>query len=323
MLNLIKNHNSYIMNIPIIVIHRGTPFYLYPVLKQMRLFNPDNRICLISDGIPDGCDFVEYHDINDYWDSSVEFDKIYLHLSSNPRDYEMFCFQRWFVIRDFVQKQGFEYFLCVDSDVLLYCDVNNLFGKYLKYDVVICNEVELHCSLFSVDSLIRFCDHMTYMYTNEQSLTALKDIYQTFLVEKKLGGICDMTAFSRFKSNVDHIFDIGIPVDGACFDENISVSTGFEMEGDKKKIYWNDNLPYGRSVSDNSMIRFYCLHFQGRAKYSIYKYLLDEHKVHHSGFWYNLKWSLSKEILGARLKWIKKAIQNPRMVVNFVKAKLK
>ena len=115
------------MNIPIIVIHRGTPFYLYPVLKQMRLFNPDNRICLISDGIPDGCDFVEYHDINDYWDSSVEFDKIYLHLSSNPRDYEMFCFQRWFVIRDFVQKQGFEYFLCVDSDVLLYCDVNNLF----------------------------------------------------------------------------------------------------------------------------------------------------------------------------------------------------
>ncbi len=95
------------------------------------------------------------------------------------------------------------------------------------------------------------------------------------------------------------------------------------MEGDKKKIYWNDNLPYGRSVSDNSMIRFYCLHFQGRAKYSIYKYLLDEHKVHHSGFWYNLKWSLSKEILGARLKGIKKAIQNPRMVVNFVKAKLK
>ena len=90
----------------------------------MRLFNQENRICLISDGIPDGCDFVEYHDINDYWDSSVEFDKIYLHLSSNPRDYEMFCFQRWFVIRDFVQKQGFEYFLCVDSDVLLYCDVN-------------------------------------------------------------------------------------------------------------------------------------------------------------------------------------------------------
>lgn len=91
----------------------------------------------------------------------------------------------------------------------------------------------------------------------------------------------------------------------------------------KKKVYWIVNLPYGRLTSDHSLIRFYCLHFQGRSKYSIFKYILDKNKVHHSGFWYDLKWLLSKDILNARLKGIKKAINNPKMVVNFVKAKLK
>lgn len=312
------------MNIPIIVIHRGTPFYLSPVLRQMRTFNPDTRICLISDGIPENCDFVEFHDINDYWYSSIKFDKIYVHLSSNPRDYEMFCFQRWFVIRDFVKKQGFKHFLCVDSDVLLYCDVNSLFERLLKYEVVICNNVELHCSLFNIDSLRKFCDYMTYMYTDTQSLVSLKEIYQTFLDENKLGGICDMTAFYQFKSdnNLKNILDLGIPVGGTCFDGNISASLGFEMEGGKKKIYWIDNLPYGRTESDDTLHLFCCLHFQGRSKYSIYKYVVDRKKVHHSGFWYTLKWMLSKGILKARWAGVKKAIDNPQILKNFIKAKL-
>ncbi len=55
-------------------------------------------------------------------------------MSSNPYDYELICFQRWFYIRDFIEKQEMEYFLCMDSDVLLYCNINEIMQKYIPYD---------------------------------------------------------------------------------------------------------------------------------------------------------------------------------------------
>lgn len=312
------------MNIPIIIVHKGDSFYLKLVLEQIRLFNPQNRIFLISDASTDKYDFVEHYNMDDYSEGADAFKKLYIHLSSNPYDYELLCFQRWFFVRDFVQFHKLDYFVCLDSDILLYCDVNKAYELYLKYDFTICDGGSPHCSLFNKDSIKSVCSYMTDLYTNESNLNRLKKFYQRFLDEKMLGGVCDMTAFSWFQTDVPcNVINISKPVNGYCFDNHIGVLDGFEADGNKKKIFWIDNLPYGRSKSDNSLIRFYCLHFQGRAKYSIYKYLLDDNKVRLSGLRHNLRWMLSKEILQARLKGIKKAINNPKMIINFVKAKLK
>lgn len=312
------------MNIPIIIVHRGDTFYLKLVLEQIRLFNPHTRICLISDASTDKYCFVEHYNIDDYSKGADAFKMAYIHMSSNPYDYELICFQRWFCIRDFVKTQKIENFLCMDSDVLLYCNIDEVMQQYISYDFTTCNKQGPGCALFNISSISDFCGYMMSMYTEEFLLNKMKSMYQGFIDNKRLGGICDMTAFVWFQDNTKcNVIDIAIPTNGKCFDGCITWGQGFEMEDGKKKVYWIDNLPYGKLMNDQSLVRFYCLHFQGRSKYSMYKYIVDEHKVHHSGFWYNLKWSLSKEILGARLKGIKKAIHNPQMIVNFVKAKLK
>lgn len=262
--------------------------------------------------------------MDDYSEGANAFKKVYVHMSSNPYDYELICFQRWFYIRDFIEKQEMEYFLCMDSDVLLYCNINEIMQEYIPYDFTTCNKQGPGCALFNTSSISNFCRYMMSMYTEDILLSKMKSMYQGFIDNKRLGGICDMTAFVWFQDNTEcNVIDIAIPTKGTCFDGCITWGLGFEMEDGKKKVYWIDNLPYGRLTSDHSLIRFYCLHFQGRSKYSIFKYILDKNKVHHSGFWYDLKWLLSKDILNARLKGIKKAINNPKMVVNFVKAKLK
>ncbi|MDR1645487.1 MAG: hypothetical protein LBS05_06675 [Tannerellaceae bacterium] len=310
------------MNIPVIIVHKGNSFYLSPVLEQIRLFNPENAIYLISDISKQKYPFVNYCNIEDYMDRANEFEKRYVHLSSNPYFYELICFQRWFIILDFVIQHRIEHFLCMDSDVLLYCRIDDTLNKHIGCDFTICDKTGPGCSLFNVDSLKKFCDYISDLYS-EKTKSRLFDFYQSFIDKKSLGGFCDMIAFTWYQNDTESlkIIDISIPENGACFDACLTASSGFEFASGLKKIYWKDNLPYGKLLSDGSLVRFYCLHFQGRTKYSIYKYALDKNKVHRTDVAYTLKWMFSKAILIARLQGIKKAIKNPQILANFIKKK--
>lgn len=311
------------MSIPIIIVHRGDSFYLSPVLKQIRLFNPEGQIYLISDLIKKKHGFVSYCNIEDYMNRANEFEKRYIHLSSNTYFYELICFQRWFIILDFVLHHQIENFLCMDSDVLLYCNVDDVLEKYVGCDFTICSKCGPACSLFNITSLSQFCHYMSSLY-NENSKSRLFSFYQLFVEGKHLGGICDMTAFLWYQEDMTSlkVIDIAVPDNYTCFDERLSNYLGFEMENGVKKVYWKDNLPYGKLLDDGSFVQFYCLHFQGRTKYSIYKYALDKNKIHRTDLGYTLRWMFSKDIIIARFQGIRKVIKNPSVLVNFIKKKL-
>lgn len=70
------------MNIPIIIVHRGDTFYLKLVLEQIRLFNPQNRICLISDDSTNKYDFVEHYNMDDYSEGAMHL-KRYMYICSS------------------------------------------------------------------------------------------------------------------------------------------------------------------------------------------------------------------------------------------------
>ena len=106
-------------HLPIIIVHCGNSFYLEPILRQNRYFNPDNRICLISDKSTSRIAHAEHFLIDDYMSSAKEFQKIYRHYSVNTVAFELFCFQRWFCVLDFIKEQKMEHFVCIDSDYLL------------------------------------------------------------------------------------------------------------------------------------------------------------------------------------------------------------
>jgi hypothetical protein len=133
-----------------------------------------------------------------------------------------------------------------------------------------------------------------------------------------------MTAFLWYQEDMTSlkVIDIAVPDNYTCFDERLSNYLGFEMENGVKKVYWKDNLPYGKLLDDGSFVQFYCLHFQGRTKYSIYKYALDKNKIHRTDLGYTLRWMFSKDIIIARFQGIRKVIKNPSVLVNFIKKKL-
>lgn len=309
-------------SIPIIIVHKGNSFYLEPVLRQIRLFNPESRICLISDDSTKGkFDFVEHHDISRYMTGADEFAKIYVHLSINPFGYELFCFQRWFVIRDFIRSQKMQHFLCLDSDVLLYCNVDDVFSKWTSFDFTVCGGIGPCFSLFNSSSIERLCNYMSYLYTDSEAFKRVKRFYEDVVD----GGFCDMTVLAWYQKDVsDNVLDLAYPVDGACFDVNISDPMGcFEMEKGKKKIYWMEDLPYGRRLEDGSFVRFYGLHLQGGAKHDMCKYLLNGGGKHEIRFLNVLMWKLSPSRLKTRLKELKKMFSSYTMFRMIVTRKIK
>ena len=114
---------------PIIVLHQGNHDYLRICLEQAKFTNPNSRIILLGDKKAQSVapDYVEFYDTKDYFNTAKEFSKVYKHHSTNYYEFELFCIQRWFIVNEFIQKNNIEYFLHLDSDVLLYADFEKVY----------------------------------------------------------------------------------------------------------------------------------------------------------------------------------------------------
>ena len=264
------------MSIPIIFLHKGDNTYLDFSLNQAHYTNPENKIYLLTDTISNKYDFVNYININEYHTQADKFTKVYQHMSSNSYAIELLCFQRWFVINEFCQKNNIPSFLYLDSDVLIYCDLDSKFGAYAKYSFTISKEHGPQCCYFSdTKNLISFCDYIMKLYTEPKFKSRLDKKYKFHIENNLTGGVCDMTAFSEYqKDHKNCAKDIAIIENDEVFDDNFNISDGFEMDTlvKTKKIEMRNGIPYGFLIENKKPIKFNILHFQGPAKKHIYKY---------------------------------------------------
>ena len=297
--------------LPIILVHTGKSYYLGPVVRQARWFNPENRICLLSDASTKGISGVEHVMMDGYMDSAKAFEKVYQHLSINSYQFELFCFQRWFIVRDFAKAQGFKRFVCLDSDFLLFDQVDAFFASCLDYDFTVCGKIGPIFILFNEQSIDKFCSFCTELYTRPAYLSFLQDSYKGMAERRELGGICDMTAFGLYQEHVSsNVLDIAYPRNGVCVDHRIRSSFGFEMDdahpdmmgNTYKKIYWVDNRPFGRFLPTGEFVRFAGLHLQGGAKKMLPYFLLDAKGERHPDRFHALLWNLRPCVLKHTLR---------------------
>jgi hypothetical protein len=127
----------------IIFVHSGFNEYLLYTISITKHYNKDNKIILLGDDHNKrianqlGIDFFHYADYTE------EFP--YYHVSVNGRQYEKFCFERWFIIYNFLRKHRIEKFVHSDSDNAICYDVatvdyeNACIGNPMRNQVIVPN----------------------------------------------------------------------------------------------------------------------------------------------------------------------------------------
>jgi hypothetical protein len=255
--------------LPIVFLHYGRSAYLPFTMGRAKMLNLNSPMVLIGDQHNrDFLPFVQHVNMNDYARQAVAFEKIYCHFSPNGHGYELFCFLRWFVLRDFMLAHGLQSIVHLDSDVILNVDVNVEQANWNHAGLSLINSV---CAgnmfVNGTQTLEALCQIIWNMYDAPGAEEKLKAMYAQIHKESG-GGICDMCALHELRrTRPDEVAEMtGIQPDGSYWDANIHLSEGFEMKGPRKAIHWIDGKPYGRHLESGRDVWFKSLHYQGEAK---------------------------------------------------------
>lgn len=247
------------MDIPVIFIHYGNSGYLQYSLLQALHHN--SSVILIGDKSNNLYPFVRHEQVEDYDQAAALFATVYTphHRSVNPLPYELFCFQRWFILRDFMKTHGFAKCCYLDSDVMLYENVSERMPA--GFDILF-----NHWGIESYAVLDQFCTFLQIYYTDPSLLEQLKSEHP-YVVDMTMMDLFD----KRFPGRMCYLGRD----DHSAYDANIILPERFETLRVRKKVYRIHNAPYCKDVATNQYIRMKTLHFQGIEK-KFMSYFLEE-----------------------------------------------
>ena len=256
----------------IVIIHMGFAKYLLYVLRQIKITNPNSEIFLISDKenkkYSKYSTFVDISKIQSL--ESKSFKENYIHLGKSSPNYEMFCMLRWIILRDFMREYNIKECLHIDSDILIFSDLNKALNPFSNYKISLAHNLALTMHIKDIEILNEFSKYLLFKYTNENELNKLKDMYyKTDRVNNGVAGsISDMDISREFFSRVkEPIGDLSEIVNDSIFDSAIVYGESeFEMlkkgKYKLKKIFFENKIPFCnyRLNEENKKIKFHSLH---------------------------------------------------------------
>jgi hypothetical protein len=221
-------------------------------------------------------------------DGLSEFKKAYVHLSSNPSQFESACFERFFILRHISKKFGIDNFYTIESDCLLLKPIDDMCKalKLKKSEPVLTDEQCISTAYLTYDFLDKFCEGVLRAY---QTSKILEQMTSWFLEYSKSnsGGVCDMTFCSAMKTGwfgqekiAMHNFSTLYNKEGELhfFDNFFHKNSIFS---DPRKFFMDKNLftenyPIKKyeivsgeiftQLDDGSRVQMSSLHFQGNNK---------------------------------------------------------
>lgn len=264
--------------IPVILTHRGNQPYVQTAIEQAKRRN--GRVVLIGD--ESNADFGAEHYLNaDYWEGAAGFEKVYRHMSHNPYEQELYCFQIYFVLRDFCRAQGIARLFTMDSDVMLYCDVTEYEKTLGDYGLAInwCKRQEpyrwsacLHNSFWKLPVLEAMCAQLIHAYEGDW-LPLLEQKWAWHQENNVPGGVCDMTLLHFFRQgrkavNLSEVRGVQVWDDNINQGENY-LENEYMMERGHKQLTtftWGGDTMYLLWHRELGHVKANALHFQGGAK---------------------------------------------------------
>ncbi|NDG52469.1 MAG: hypothetical protein EBY39_05525, partial [Flavobacteriia bacterium] len=177
------------------------PQWVNIILNQAKISNPGANIHLISD-VKLNIENVNNHLVKDYTHGLYQdFTSNFTNLSSNYEIFELPAFQRWFILYNFLEKHKIDSCIHLDSDVMIFCDLEHESQNYKNYWFTLCKNQSGHTNFIRHISKTKdFIEFLTNIYTNKSGsiFTNLKNTYLEMQKKKLNGGICDMTLWKIF-----------------------------------------------------------------------------------------------------------------------------
>lgn len=264
------------MTLPIVVVHTGNQAFLKTCLKQAKKHN--ERVVLLG---TESYDFCECRPLAPYDEGIDDFNKIYQVRSTNGVDYEKFCFYRWFFIRNFMRKTKTEEVFAIDSDVLLYDNMEKIMKKRNPDKLPTMNvptnqdKFQMNASLGNNHITIDFIEKFIEFLMENQTNPIMDKKWEHHKQTKTKGGIVDMTYFYLYSTMFPFI-NLAQPHPDGVFNSNIRLGHNFEknefqtemVEGlEIKRIRFENKMPHAwRNKGTPIKTKFYNLHFQGESK---------------------------------------------------------
>ena len=262
------------MTDPIIFIHRGSGGdfnYLNYAALQARLSNPDAAIYVIGDKaareslvVPG----VELVPLEGLVDSGLPLRSVYEHFRVNSAEYTLFCMERWFYLRAFMQREGFQRALHLDCDVMLYTDVSKELGTVFDTcDLTLSLGHSTHTTSIRLTAVDALCELMLATYRDSGKLGEIRDRWnRAAATGEPWEGVGDMFFMKTLSLGSGLVVRETYKEHDPVFDGNIRKGMGYEMSGGIKRIEFRDDQPFGFLESDGRPQRFASLHFQYTAK---------------------------------------------------------
>ncbi|EKE29328.1 MAG: hypothetical protein ACD_2C00189G0012 [uncultured bacterium (gcode 4)] len=286
----------------IVLIHKWYQWYLEYSILQAKKFNPESDIYLIGD---DANSFlwkklgINHIDIDSCLKSGKDFEKAYVHLSGNSYHYELFCFQRWFILKEIAERFNLEKIVYIDSDILLYANVNEEFKRLSdlsSFQIAYVWTSWHTCYFTSQESINAFCNFIIVNYSSEDKIEYMRKFYKEYSKTNATWWVSDMFIFWLYKKYWEGILDIAEISNQSTYDLNFNCNCNsfdfwliypdlfpdylhppiiFEPFLNTKKTIFKNWLMYWKSAWNDQLIRLNTLHLQWFSK-SYMKYFYNE-----------------------------------------------
>lgn len=262
----------------VLITHRGVSQYLEICVR--RAAKASARVVLLGDDSNANIGIGEHHLLTDptLQVDLEEFRTIYKHWSrSQGLDYERFCMERWFLIRNFLRRENLDGCLAIDSDVLLFGKVAEESLRFSSYAMTFgcwdAVRVVPHCNFIRGREAIEdFCRFLLDIYRNPAHLQRLADINRK---KFKSAWISDMSLLASWGARcrfpigyLENTVADGVGFDSCLDDTKIYQGCGFlpGLLKQWKRLEFRDGVPYATIRSNRLTVPMKCIHYHGAMK---------------------------------------------------------
>ena len=190
--------------IPCVIVHTGYKSYLK---HNLEITSKNNEVFVIGDlslkkleNINSNIKFInieKYESIN----AIKEYEKGFVNFSTQPIEFEWFCFKRVFIMYQFLLENNLEQLFHIDSDNILLEDINSfIFDKKNAYCIPTFQQnfrmdSSIHSGLLDLDFFESFQNLFRDIYLNKSKFSLIKDKIEYHKQNNIKGGITDMTLY--------------------------------------------------------------------------------------------------------------------------------